>query len=70
MVGHYVAGGRLITAGPYAGDGQQNPFKSGLVRPFAATDEEIDAVVAFLESLTDYAFIENPALSDPFVAQR
>ena len=68
VVEHYVAGGRLITDGPYAGDGRLNPFKSGLVRPFTATDEEIDAVVAFLESLTDYAFIENPALSDPFAA--
>jgi cytochrome c peroxidase len=69
VVEHYVAGGRLITSGPHAGDGRLNPFKSGLVRPFDATDEEIDAVVAFLESLTDYAFIENPALSDPFAGQ-
>jgi cytochrome c peroxidase len=66
VVQHYVNGGRLIESGPYAGDGRRNPFKSGLVRPFVATDDEIDAVVAFLESLTDYALLENPELSDPF----
>ncbi len=63
---HYAAGGRVIESGPFAGDGRLNPHKSGLVRGFQATDEEIDAVVAFLESLTDYEFIENAALSDPF----
>ena len=67
VVQHYVRGGRLTESGPYAGDGRLNPLKSGLVRSFDATDEEIDAVVAFLESLTDYAFIENRELSDPFV---
>jgi len=67
VVQHYVNGGRLIESGPYAGDGRRNPFKSGLVRSFAATDDEIDAVVAFLESLSDFTLISNPDLSDPFV---
>lgn len=66
VVKHYAAGGRVIETGPFAGDGRLNPHKSGLVRGFQATEEEIDAVVAFLESLTDYEFIENPALSNPF----
>ncbi len=66
VVEHYTAGGRLIEEGPYAGDGRLNPLKSGLVRSFAATDEEIDAVVAFLESFTDETFINNPAFSNPF----
>jgi cytochrome c peroxidase len=69
VVQHYVAGGRLIEDGPYAGDGRRNPFKSGLVRSFEATDDEIDAVVAFLESLTDESFINDPELSDPFAAE-
>ncbi len=63
---HYARGGRLIESGPHAGDGRLNPIKSGLVRGFQATDDEIDAVLAFLESLTDYSFIEDPDLSDPF----
>ena len=66
VVEHYVAGGRNIESGPYAGDGRANPNKSGLIRAFDASDEEIDAVVAFLESLTDFEFINNPKFSNPF----
>lgn len=66
VVEHYAAGGRLITEGPHAGDGRVNPQKSGLVRGFQATDEEIDAVVAFLEALTDASFTQRSDLSDPF----
>lgn len=65
VVMHYAAGGRLITSGPLAGDGRLSPLKSGLVRGFAATDEEIDDVVAFLQSLTDLTFVNNPAFADP-----
>jgi hypothetical protein len=42
-----------------------NPNKSWLVRGFAATEEEIDAVVAFLESLTDEGFLVDPAFASP-----
>jgi len=66
VVEHYAAGGRLITEGPNAGDGRVSPLKSGLVRSFEASEEEIDAVVAFLEALTDESFVTNPALADPF----
>jgi len=48
------------------GDGRLNPQKSGLIRGFNASEEEIDALVAFLESLTDETFLMNPAFSDPF----
>jgi cytochrome c peroxidase len=68
VIKHYAAGGRLVESGPYAGDGRKNPLKSGLVRGFAITDAEIDDVVAFLESLTDETFVQNPAFSDPFLA--
>ena len=70
VVQHYARGGRLMETGVFAGDGRTNPLKSGLVRGFDATDEEVDAVVAFLESLTDYEFINNPNLSDPFEVSR
>ncbi|EDM76064.1 Di-haem cytochrome c peroxidase, partial [Plesiocystis pacifica SIR-1] len=65
VVEHYVAGGRVIESGPFAGDGRLSPLKSGLVRPFEATDEEIDAVVAFLEALDDPELVTNHALADP-----
>jgi cytochrome c peroxidase len=68
VVLHYSRGGRLIDSGPNAGDGSLNPLKSGLIRGFQATDQEIDDVVAFLESLTDQTFLENPAFSDPFAS--
>ena len=65
VVKHYAAGGRLIESGAFAGDGRLNPNKSGLVRGFRATEEELDAVVAFLESLTDEAFVNDPAFAAP-----
>lgn len=66
VVRHYAAGGRNIIEGPFAGDGRVNPLKSGLVGGFYATDEEIAAVVAFLESLTDPTFISDPRFQDPW----
>lgn len=66
VVRHYAAGGRNIESGPFAGDGRVSPLKSGLVRGFRITEQELADVVAFLESLTDTGFIENPAFADPF----
>ncbi len=66
VVRHYAAGGRVIDEGPLAGDGRLSPLKSGLVRGFEISDEEVEAVVAFLESLTDEAFLTDPAFSSPF----
>lgn len=65
VIEHYAAGGRNITEGPFQGDGRLNPNKSGLVRGFPITDEEIDAVIAFLESLSDDAFLTDPAFGPP-----
>jgi cytochrome c peroxidase len=66
---HYARGGRLIASGPDAGDGRLSPLKSGLVRFFPVTEQEIDDVVSFLDSLTDETFVNNPAFSDPFEAR-
>jgi cytochrome c peroxidase len=65
VVEHYAAGGRVLDSSDYAGDGRTSPLKSGLVRGFRVSEEEIDDVVAFLESLTDSSFINDPRLSDP-----
>ena len=64
VIMHYAAGGRVLSSGTYAGDGRISPLKSGLITGFTATDEEIDDVVAFLESLTDLRFTQNPAFAD------
>ncbi|HEY7772017.1 MAG TPA: MbnH family di-heme enzyme [Marinagarivorans sp.] len=66
VIEHYARGGRLIERGPFAGDGKNSPLKSGLIRGFEASEEEMQAVVSFLESLTDYEFINNPAHANPF----
>jgi cytochrome c peroxidase len=66
VIEHYARGGRLIESGPYAGDGRLNPLKSGLIRGFTTTDEEIDAVIAFLQSLTDESFVHNTDFANPF----
>jgi len=66
VIEHYARGGRLIESGINAGDGKYSPLKSGLILGFDATDEEIDAVIAFLESLTDEEFITSPKFSNPF----
>jgi cytochrome c peroxidase len=69
VVRHYARGGRAVLSGPYAGDGSTSPLKSGLVRGFSITEEEMDDVIAFLESLTDSSFLSDPRLSDPFGAE-
>jgi cytochrome c peroxidase len=68
VLDHYAAGGRTVTEGPFAGDGSANPFKSGFVRGFTLTAEERRAVLDFLESLTDPAFLTDPRFSDPWPA--
>lgn len=67
VLDNYMAGGRNITEGPWTGDGRLNPRRSTLVRGFRATEEEINDVIAFLESMTDEAFVTNPAFADPWV---
>jgi cytochrome c peroxidase len=53
VIAHYAAGGK-----------HQRP-KSDKVRGFAMSPSETDDLVAFLETLTDYKFLTNPALSNP-----
>lgn len=64
----YAAGGRNLTEGPWVGDGRVNPLKSGFVRGFQATDQEIEDVIAFLKSMSDPSFLTNPAYADPWAA--
>ena len=66
VLDHYAAGGRTITAGPYAGVGSASPLKSEFMIGFRLTDQEKADLIAFLESLTDETFLTNPAFSDPF----
>jgi cytochrome c peroxidase len=66
VLDHYAAGGRTILSGPYAGIGHDNPNKAPNVHGFAFAGTEKQDLIAFLESLTDSAFLRNPALSNPW----
>jgi cytochrome c peroxidase len=62
---HYRVGGRTLHSGEYAGVGRKNPYKSQFISGFEITEAEKRDLLAFLHSLTDKTFIDNPALSDP-----
>jgi len=49
----YQAGGRVITAGPMAGDGRLHPGKDPLITGFALDRDEKSALIDFLFTLTD-----------------
>ena len=66
VIKHYEAGGRTVTTGPRQGVGADNPLKSEFVKGFELTDDERADLVAFLESLTDHAFISDPRFADPW----
>jgi cytochrome c peroxidase len=68
VLDHYAAGGRTIKAGPRAGVGRDNPLKSRSLKGFDLTATEKEDLLAFLESLTDEAFLKNPRHQDPWPA--
>ena len=68
VLDHYAAGGRTITSGPHTGVGSDNPHKSPLIEPFDLTANERLALVAFLEALTDEAFLTDARFSNPWPA--
>jgi len=68
-IAHYAAAGRTIESGDYAGVGSENPLKSIFVVGFELAEQEREDVLAFLRSLTDEEFLENPAFSDPWAGE-
>lgn len=65
VIDFYAAGGQNITQGENRGDGTQNPLKSPFVRGFDISPEEKEDLLAFLKSLTDPSFLNNPKHSKP-----
>ena len=57
----YATGGRNLAAGPYAGDGRANAYKSQFVHGFQMAEGERADLLAFLNALTDHAFAERAA---------
>lgn len=66
VIDHYAAGGRTISEGPQRGVGRDNPLKDPLIHGFEISEQERADLIAFLNSLTDHTFIENPAFADPW----
>lgn len=66
VVRHYVRGGSLHEHGPRAGDGAENQYKDSLIRPLELDDSDVADLVAFLGTLTDERFLEDPRHSDPW----
>jgi cytochrome c peroxidase len=63
VITHYAQGGRSKRA-----TGTLSPLQSDLVRGFTLTAQEKADLLAFLEALTDEAFLTDPAFSNPFGA--
>jgi cytochrome c peroxidase len=66
VLDHYAAGGRTIASGPHAGVGSENPHKSLLVTGFTLTAEARQALIDFLDALTDEAFVTDSRFSNPW----
>ncbi|MDD2792530.1 MAG: di-heme enzyme [Sediminibacterium sp.] len=66
MISIYQRGGRSIASGAFMGDGAENVHKSPLVKGFDLPDADRKALVAFLNSLTDSAYLKKPDLMNPF----
>ena len=63
----YAAGGRLIESGPHAGDGRlTTPSKSEVIALIDLTPQDKADLIAFLKTLTDHEFINDPRFSNPF----
>jgi cytochrome c peroxidase len=49
----------------YARGGEHSPLQDSRIRPFALADAERSDLLAFLASLTDREFVDNPKLQSP-----
>lgn len=67
VIDHYSVGGRTIAPpDPNAGIGSLNPNKSPLLGGFVITANERLDLIEFFKSLTDWEFVCNVDLADPF----
>lgn len=61
----YAAGGRNLVSGALAGDGRKNPLKSPFIKGFVMTEQDKADLIAFLQGLTDQAFLHNEQHAKP-----
>jgi len=69
----YMHDGRLATLrdvlAHYASGGARSPHQSERVRGFMLNDDDADALVAFLEALTDQEFVRDARFADPWARE-
>ena len=70
VTGPYMHDGRFATLDAvlehYSNGGKSHPNKDVRVQPLRFTGSEQTALIAFLKTLTDEAFLYDPRFSDPF----
>lgn len=67
VIDHYAAGGQNIPDGETnAGNGAASPLKDRKIAGFELSQTEKADLIAFLESLTDQTFLNDPRHSDPW----
>ncbi len=66
VINSYANGGRKIEQGIYKGEGNKNPYKDSLINGFIISETDKINLISFLQSLSDTAFINNPAYQNPF----
>jgi cytochrome c peroxidase len=66
VLDHYVAGGRTITSGPYAGRGHDNPNRDARLTGITLTSQNRRDLLAFLNSLTDAEVLHDLRFSNPW----
>jgi cytochrome c peroxidase len=50
----------------YASGGRNHPNRSGILRGFRVTDQDVAHLVSFLESLTDTELLRDPRFANPW----
>jgi len=68
VIDHYANGGRHLQSGEHVGDGSKSPLKSDFIVGFALKASEKKALLAFLRTLTDDTFLNDPRFADPYAA--
>jgi len=68
VLAHYARGGRNARAADGAAPGTRGPHQSERVRGFSLSVEDEAALLAFLEALTDEAFVTDARFSNPLAA--
>jgi cytochrome c peroxidase len=66
VIDHYARGGRLIPIGPLAGDGRTSPLKDPRITGFALSPGDRADLVAFLQALSDSAFVRDRRFANPW----